>query len=109
MDKVHLCHDVQISNNCVVGIGTTIAGECMLDDCAILSGNVTLHQYCHIGSWTLVQSGCRISKDVPPYVIMSGNPVAYHGVKRCGSLATSQYIGKSPPSHRQRIPFDLSG
>ena len=80
MDKVHLCHDVQISNNCVVGIGTTIAGECMLDDCAILSGNVTLHQYCHIGSWTLVQSGCRISKDVPPYVIMSGNPVAYHGV-----------------------------
>ena len=28
---------------------------------------------------TLVQSGCRISKDVPPYVIMSGNPVAYHG------------------------------
>ncbi len=39
-----------------------------------------MHQYCHIGSWTLVQSGCRISKDVPPYVIMSGNPVAYHGV-----------------------------
>ena len=80
MDGVHLCHDVQISNNCVVGIGTTIAGECSLDDCVILSGNVTLHQYCHIGSWTLVQSGCRISKDVPPYVIMSGNPVAYHGV-----------------------------
>ena len=50
------------------------------DDCVILSGNVTLHQYCHIGSWTLVQSGCRVSKDVPPYVIMSGNPVAYHGV-----------------------------
>ena len=47
MDKVHLCHDVQINNNCVVGIGTTIAGECTLDDCAILSGNVTLHQYCH--------------------------------------------------------------
>ena len=80
MDKVHLCHDVQINNNCVVGIGSTIAGECTLDDCVILSGNVTLHQYCHIGSWTLVQSGCRISKDVPPYVIMSGNPVAYHGV-----------------------------
>ena len=80
MDGVHLCHDVQISNNCVVGIGTTIAGECMLDDCAILSGNVTLHQYCHIGSGTRVQSGCRISKDVPPYVIMSGNPVTYHGV-----------------------------
>lgn len=67
MDKVHICHDVQIGDNCVAGIGTTIAGECTLDDCVILSGNVTLHQYCHVGQWTLVQSGCRISKDVPPY------------------------------------------
>lgn len=80
MDKVHICHDVEISNNCVAGIGTTIAGECKLDDCVILSGNVTLHQYCHVGRWSLVQSGCRISKDVPPYVIMAGNPVEYHGV-----------------------------
>lgn len=80
MDKVHICHDVQIGSNCVVGIATTIAGECVLDDCAILSGNVILHQYSRIGSWTLVQSGCRISKDVPPYAIMSGNPVSYHGV-----------------------------
>ena len=80
MDKVHICHDVQIGNHCVVGIETTIAGECQLDDCVILSGNVILHQYCHVGSWTLIQSGCRISKDVPPYIIMSGNPAAYHGV-----------------------------
>lgn len=88
MDRVHLCHDVAIGNNCVVGIGTTIAGECKLDDCAILSNNVTLHQHCHIGTWTLLQSGCRVSKDVPPYVIMSGNPVAYHGVN---ALVLSQH------------------
>lgn len=80
MDKVHICHDVQIGNHCVAGIATTIAGECTLDDCVILSGNVILHQYCHVGSWTLIQSGCRISKDVPPYIIMSGNPATYHGV-----------------------------
>lgn len=80
MDKVHICHDVKIGNRCVVGIGSTIAGECELDDYAILSGSVILHQYCHVGRWTLIQSGTRISKDVPPYVIMSGNPVNYHGV-----------------------------
>lgn len=80
MDKVHICHDVEIADNCVVGIGTTVAGECKLDDCVILSGNVTLHQYCHVGQWSLIQSGCRVSKDVPPYAIMAGNPVAYHGV-----------------------------
>ena len=68
MDGVHLCHDVQIGNHCVLGIKTTVAGECQIDDCTILSSNVILHQYCHIGSWVLIQAGCRISKDVPPYI-----------------------------------------
>lgn len=80
MDGVHLCHDVQIGNHCVLGIKTTVAGECLIDDNTILSSNVILHQSCHIGSWVLIQSGCRISKDVPPYVIMNGNPAEYHGI-----------------------------
>lgn len=80
MDKVHLCHDVHIHDNCVLGIGSTVAGECELDESTILSSDVILHQYCHIGCFSLIQSGCRVQKDVPPYVIMAGNPVAYHGV-----------------------------
>lgn len=80
MDKVHLCHDVQIGNHCVAGIGSTIAGDCVLDDCVILSGNVSLYQHSRIGSWSLIQGGSRIAKDVPPYAIISGNPPSYHGV-----------------------------
>lgn len=80
MDGVHLCHDVHIGNRCVLGIKTTVSGDCKLDDCTILSSSVILHQNCHIGSWVLIQAGCRISKDVPPYIIMSGNPAEYHGV-----------------------------
>ena len=80
MDGVHLCHDVQIGNHCVLGIRSMVAGESKVDDCTILSSNVIVQQNCHIGSWTLIQSGCRISKDVPPYVIMAGNPVQYHGI-----------------------------
>ena len=80
MDGVHLCHDVQIGNHCVVGLKTIIAGDCRISDFTILSSNVILQQQCHIGSWVLIQSGCRIAKDVPPYVIMNGNPASYHGI-----------------------------
>lgn len=80
MDGVHLCHDVQIGNHCVIGIRSSVAGDCRIDDCTILSSNVILQQNCHVGSWVLIQAGCRISKDVPPYVIMNGNPPAYHGI-----------------------------
>ena len=80
MDGVHLCHDVHIGNHCVLGIRSMVAGESRVDDCTILSSNVIVQQNCHIGSWVLIQSGCRISKHVPPYVIMAGNPVQYHGI-----------------------------
>ena len=80
MDRVHICHDVRIGNHCVAGIGSTIAGDCVLNDCVILSGNVSLYQHSRVGSWSLIQGGSRISKDVPPYVIISGNPAGYHGV-----------------------------
>ena len=49
MDGVHLCHDVQVGNHCVLGIKSTVAGDCHIDDCTILSSNVILHQNCHIG------------------------------------------------------------
>ncbi len=80
MDGVHLCHDVQIGNRSVLGIRSMVAGESVIGDCTILSSGVIIQQYCHIGNWVLIMAGCRISKDVPPYIIMEGNPASYHGI-----------------------------
>lgn len=80
MDKVHICHDVTIHNKCIVGIGVIIAGESELEDCSIQSNGAVIQQNVRIGRYSLVQSGCRVQKDVPPYVILGGNPASYHGV-----------------------------
>lgn len=80
MDQVHICHDVVVHNKCVLGIGVSVAGKCEVQDCAILSSGVVAQRHVRIGTFSLVQSGCRIQKDVPPYIILGGNPAAYHGV-----------------------------
>ena len=80
MDRVHICHDVTINNKCVIGIGSCIAGESEIHDCAILSNGVVIQAHVRVGLFSLIQSGCRVSKDVPPYIILGGNPAAYHGV-----------------------------
>ena len=46
MDGVHLCHDVQIGNHCVLGLKTIVAGDCRISDFTILSSNVILQQQC---------------------------------------------------------------
>lgn len=80
MDQVHICHDALIHNRCIVGIGAIIAGESELHDCSIQSNGAVIQQQVRVGRFSLVQSGCRVQKDVPPYVILGGNPASYHGV-----------------------------
>lgn len=80
MDQVHVCHDAVIHNKCVLGIGVIISGECEIHDSSIQSSNVVVHQHVRVGKFSLIQSGCRVQKDVPPYVILGGNPATYHGV-----------------------------
>lgn len=80
MEKVHICHDADIHDNTVLGIATIIAGNTVIENEAILSNLVVLHEGNRIGRLSLIQSGCRVQKDVPPYIITSGNPVVYHGV-----------------------------
>ncbi len=91
MDQVHICHDAKIHNHCVIGIGAIISGECEIEDNCIQSSGVIVLQHVRVGRYSLIQSGCRVQKDVPPYVILGGNPATYHGV----NAVVLQHVGKS--------------
>lgn len=80
MAETHIGHDTHIKGKCVIGNGVTIAGDAEVGECAILSSGVILHENSKVGSWVLVKGGCRISGNVPPYIIVAHNPVAYFGV-----------------------------
>lgn len=91
MDQVHICHDVTIHDHCVIGIGVSIAGECEIENCAILSSGAIVQQHVRVGRYSLMQSGCRVQKDVPPYIVLGGNPASYHGV----NAVVLKHIGTS--------------
>ncbi|MBR1712956.1 MAG: acyl-ACP--UDP-N-acetylglucosamine O-acyltransferase [Alloprevotella sp.] len=80
MDGVHICHDVHIGDDAVLGIGSQVAGDCEIQSHAILSSGVILQHCARVGQFSLIQSGCVVQKDVPPYIILGGTPASYHGV-----------------------------
>ena len=49
MENMHIAHDCVIGSNCIIGNSTKFAGEVVVDDCAIVSGSVRVHQFCHFG------------------------------------------------------------
>lgn len=80
MAETHIGHDTQIMGRVVLGNGVKIAGNVFIDTCTILSSNVVLHENTRVSKWVFVKGGCRISSNVPPFVIMAHNPVNYYGV-----------------------------
>lgn len=80
MAETHIGHDSHIADKCVIGNGVTIAGDTEVDTCTILSSGVMLHENSRVGKWVLVKGGCRITGNVPPFVIMAHNPTSYFGV-----------------------------
>lgn len=84
MENAHIAHDCVFGNGIIMGNSTKLAGEVIVDDCAIMSATVLVHQFCRIGGYTMVQGGSRTSKDIPPYVIGGKEPIAYEGLNIIG-------------------------
>lgn len=84
MENVHVAHDCFLGNNIIIGNSTKIAGEVLIDDFAILSATVLIHQFCHVGSYVMVQGGSRTPMDIPPYIIAGREPIRYCGLNVIG-------------------------
>lgn len=84
MENMHIAHDCVIGNGCIIGNSTKFAGEVTVDDHAIISAVVLCHQFCHIGSYVMIQGGCRFSQDIPPYIIAGKEPTKYCGLNLVG-------------------------
>lgn len=84
MENSHIGHDCVIGNGCIIGNSSKMAGEVVIDDNAILSACVLIHQFCHVGGYIMVQGGCRSSMDIPPYIIVGREPARYCGLNIVG-------------------------
>lgn len=84
MEGMHVAHDVIIGNGCIIGNATKIAGEVIIDDYAVISASVLIHQFCHIGGYVMISGGTRTPQDVPPFIIAAREPVSYYGLNIVG-------------------------
>ena len=65
-----------IGHNCELGRGVKVyncaalSGHVTVGDNAIVSGYTLTHQFVRIGDYVLVAGGARLTKDVPPYMMV---------------------------------------
>jgi UDP-N-acetylglucosamine acyltransferase len=79
MAYVHLAHDVQVGNHTILANNATLAGHVHIGDWVIIGGLTGVHQYAHVGAHAMTGFQSHVSQDVPPFMLVSGHPLAVRG------------------------------
>jgi UDP-N-acetylglucosamine acyltransferase len=80
----HIAHNCRIGNFVTMSNLAQLAGQCVVEDYAGIGGMVGVHQDVRIGAHSFVGGMARITRDVPPYFLIEGNPAEVHGLNSVG-------------------------
>ncbi len=80
MAYVHVGHDCDIQSHTILANNATLAGHVRIGDGAILGGFTAVHQFCHVGAYSMSAMCTAINKDVPAFVMVQGNMAKARGM-----------------------------
>ncbi len=84
MAYTHVAHDCQIDNHTTLANNTTLGGHVHLGQWVTIGGLTGIHQFVKVGAHAMVGFASAVSQDVPPYMLVDGNPLAVRGVNSIG-------------------------
>ena len=84
MAYVHIAHDCTLGDGVVMANNASIAGHVTVGDQVTLGGFALVHQFCAIAAHSFIAMGSVVLKDVPPFLMVSGNPAKPHGLNSEG-------------------------
>jgi UDP-N-acetylglucosamine acyltransferase len=80
MASTHVGHDCIVGDNNILANYAALAGHVHVGDSVILGGYTGIHQFCQVASFSMCGMGSMVTKDVPRYIMVSGNPAKAHGM-----------------------------
>ncbi|MCW6036196.1 acyl-ACP--UDP-N-acetylglucosamine O-acyltransferase [Spirulina subsalsa FACHB-351] len=89
MAYVHVAHNCVLGDNVVIANGVALAGHVEIESRVVVGGVLGIHQFVHIGRLAMLGGMSRVDRDVPPYMLIEGNPSRVRslnliGLKRAG-------------------------
>jgi UDP-N-acetylglucosamine acyltransferase len=80
----HVAHDCILGNHIIMSGFAGLAGHCVVEDHAVFAGYVAVHQFCRIGKLSMIGGCSKIVQDVPPFMVVDGNPGETRTINKVG-------------------------
>lgn len=74
MACVHIAHDCRVGDSVKIANATLLGGHVHVSHHATISGNAGVHHFTRIGEYAFVTGVGRVIQDVPPFLLVEGNP-----------------------------------
>ena len=84
MAYCHVAHDCQIGSHTIFANNASLAGHVHIGDWVILGGFTLVHQFCRLGAHSFTGYASGLDRDVPPFVLVDGNPAVPRGINSRG-------------------------
>ena len=84
MAYTHIAHDCIIGRCVVMANNATLAGHITIGDHATIGGLSAIHQFARVGEYAFIGGLTAVPKDVPPYVLASGERARLRGMNTVG-------------------------
>lgn len=115
MVNTHIAHDCMVGNDCIFANNAGLAGHVKVGHSVIVGGNTGIHQFCQIGSYAMMGGASLVLKDIPAYVMVSGNPAQaagmnFEGMRRRGWSSETITLLKRAYKivYRQGLTLDMA-
>ena len=80
----HVAHNVVVGNHVIMSNVATLAGHVIVEDHAVVGGLAAIHQFCRIGRMSIIGGCSKVVQDVPPFMLVDGNPAETRTVNKVG-------------------------
>jgi len=80
----HIAHNVTLGSHVIMSNVATLGGHVTVEDHAVFGGLAAVHQYCRIGKMSMIGGCTKIVQDVPPFMIVDGNPGETRTINKVG-------------------------
>lgn len=84
MAASHIGHDSVVGNNNILANNVMLAGHVEMGDRNYIGGGAAFHQFCRVGSYTMVGGLAQVKRDVPPFVTVDGRTACLVGLNQVG-------------------------
>ncbi|ABG52423.1 acyl-[acyl-carrier-protein]--UDP-N-acetylglucosamine O-acyltransferase [Trichodesmium erythraeum IMS101] len=99
MAYVHVAHNCIVEDSVVIANAVSLAGHVKIESKAVIGGVLGIHQFVHVGKMAMVGGMGKVVRDVPPFMLVEGNPCLVRslnlvGLKRAGVTSADLAILK---------------